>query len=407
MLFAGGFPFLGENTPGHSPLLGWYQVNGHWLGPPMIANFFQRPWCVGIPLWCAAVVLTLHCVRDEASTKGTPPDPWALALLGACVVALALSQMTLLATFLPAAGLALAVRFFIRRERSVLAAGCVLVLAGVAATGTHGFFAQRRRADAVRRRPRRRGGRLAREPALERGDVRPPAGARRGGAGPREAPAVLTLSAVVAAVVLNAVRYTVTWDVVKFAAVVSVVLSLGAAAALRGAWASGVAGRWFASAAGAVLLAPGVLYAAAHWAGRGNEWAPAIQPYFSADLPVDASDAAAVTWLRPRVAPPENLYRRPDVSYVYSLWGGLPTLWTDGYSRQHGMSDAAIAARETLRTLPPRARDVLWNAGVRWVVTDSLDARLHDEMENAVKAGTAQKPAQFGDVSIYRLTDRR
>ncbi|MCC6217005.1 MAG: hypothetical protein IT376_19250 [Polyangiaceae bacterium] len=397
-LLGGGAPFvaapswleLGER------LCGAWRIEGIWLNPPVASYFFQHPFALGIPL--ALTALVVHAEGGAGLAR--------LALLGGLGVALAHAQLVLFLTVGGSVLLGEGLAAWAREERWLARAGWLIgvgAAAAWAATRLGGFFAPG---------PRGLAGALQWSGGVTEstwGSLRwlahsfgalPLLGAI-GLAGARRARAALGVLVGGSLTVLVSVRYSESWDIVKFATVAQLVLGAGA-----GALAGRVAlSRPAGAGLGRRALAGGVLLLVTIAAGA------AFHVAIAADLdgalegdhlePVPGDDACAIAVLAPRAGRDELVYRSRGSSLAYAQ-AGLGSAWPDYPTRQFGIPQAMINARtKLLESLSPDL--AAWRAhGIRWWVVRSERDRMQEQLEAWRAAGQAEEIARCGRLVVYR-----
>jgi hypothetical protein len=393
LLFGGGAPTL--CAPGWPPpvpiLIGQCAVRGLSLNPPFVSYFFQHPWTVGVPLALAALIVASDAARGAGR----------LAALGILLLALSFTQIVL---FLAASGALLAAEAVPRAAerdgalgvlllaaRRVLLLAAVIVLVIAAARRLGGFFA-----------PPPDG--ASSGVVFHPGVTGTPGDALRWHLGsfglllPLGLAGLFTrtrgriaLAALVAGglLVLNVVRYGLSWDAVKFGTVAVIALSLLAGAALARLWHARPAlpARALAVALLLAAVAPGLAHPIVF--GLDLRGIPLSNFPKTAEL-ISPADEDAASWLRTRVAPADVVYRTVPTSYGYAPWAGLPQPWLEGQTRAFGFSQARMSSRDALLRQLPDDPDRWLAQGIRWLVLDARDRRLDDTASRWVSAGRAR-----------------
>jgi hypothetical protein len=435
--FAGGLTFFGELAQRRTIWTGPFRVGGVPMLFPFSLNFFQKPWAIGLPVWCLAVVLIVHCARSNRRQ-------WSmLCALALTVCGLALLEAVLFASLVAACGICLLPRFFRKRELRVLETGLAIVLGAALATQLHGFFAV---AAIMGSDPFMSTSRASSEIkgtvpfiwSIGSGGIAGGWGRSLlwnllsfclllplGIAGLRfvKSMGILAVTAVIALITFNLFRYPVTNDINKFASLAAIPLSVGVAAILHRWWNQS---RQMLHKAGLILLGSVVLlqgwmFVASHWIGRGLEIRQPIHPFYSRSYPIDPDDAAAISWLRGRVRPPENVYCRREEGFAlkYARWGGLPVIWSQDWDLAFGMSKAiqvqriALAEQSDRISLLPQPQlraaaggeflSQLKTQGVAWVIVHDADDWLLPALNDLKSQGKAETLGVFGKIQIYRI----
>jgi hypothetical protein len=395
LLFGGGMPQVcALGSPPSVPILiGQCAIHGLAVNPPFVSYFFQHPWTVGVPLALAALLVASDAARGWGR----------LAALGLLLLALSFTQIVL---FFAVGGALLAAEAVPRAsERTglagtlglgatrVLSLATAIALAFAAARRLGGFFA----------------------PPPDGASYGLVALAHTGVAGPlgdtvrwhlasfglllplglaglfTRTRGRLVLAALVAGglLVINVVRYGLSWDAVKFATVAAIALSLLAGAALAWLWYARPAlpARALSVVLLLVALAPGLAHPVVF--GLDLRGIPLGNFPKTAEL-LSPADEEAASWLRTRVAPSDVVYRSIPASYGYAPWAGLPEAWVEPQTRAFGFSPSRIAARLALLRQPPADPDRWLAQGVRWLVLDARDRRVGDIAAGWVTAGRAR-----------------
>jgi hypothetical protein len=222
---------------------------------------------------------------------------------------------------------------------------------------------------------------------------------------PRPARPVLALLLGGSLVVLGALSYEHSDDIIKFAVVAQIAAALAGAAviarildAARGRLAGRRALAW--SAAGALVAsasAGGAAFVAMFFTAEADR-------HFKRGLDaMGEDDQRAASFLRARLAPGEVVYRRRDHASGYAQWAGLPEVWDDWGARTFGFPAAWFAAREALTSHLPGDAAPWLAEGVRWFVLDGHDGPLGPRVDAWIAAGAAHVAATFGVVRVVRL----
>jgi hypothetical protein len=389
VMFAGGGPiFFGRAGNGTAF---WDSVRirgGTWITPPMISNFLQHPWSLGIPLF--AIVL-LVWVRVSPGL----PSRWGWLLLGTLAVALSLAQTTLFVCIVPclvALGALEGHRPSAHRFARYAAWAVAVVLA---ARLLHGFLAPT---------PEPAEGRIGLHPFW--GETTPrefllwhlegfgallPLGVA-GFFFLRQQRLLLGLLAAGGLLVRDLFKYWPGWNIVKFSVVSELALAILAAAVLSTAisrrrwWPLGIAG----------LVACTFVSLAFSW--KLTVDSPGRSCLARVASPADED---AIRFLRERVAAGEAVFRseNPD---AYAELGGLPQQSWDWGVKSFGFSDSLYAQRQHLIDHPDDL-DELEKQGFRWLVLAARDAVALDAARRWTRDGRAELAAEFPPLAVYRL----
>lgn len=394
LLYGAGTPFwcpeqVGSKELG-AQLLGFCSAGGVLTNPPIVSYHFQHPWTVGLPLGLTALL-----VFDAA------PRAWRRAAgLGLLLASLAISQFVLFASLSAALPVAELAR---RRGRDLRAVAQVLVAALLAlavASRSGGFFAATAAAgmglelhagiaDSARESLRW---------VLKVFGLLLPLGLL-GLLCLRKPRLVFLLLSLGGLFVINAVRYKLSWDIVKFATVAVVGLAFPTAALLargaRRAWPFKVA----SVAALVALVASGVAFQTALLLRLKG--VPAMYQRVPAEIGAD--DAQAARWLRAHARRGTAVYRKRDKSRPYAVWAGLPQVWPD--SAFVAMLAFAKERNELLKALPSDPGP--WREQrIFYFVLEPNDGRVLEVVEGWIRQGTATERARFGELRVVELHPR-
>jgi hypothetical protein len=393
VLFAGGAPYFCRPTsPAVDYLTSMCTAGGTWITPPLVSNFLQHPWSLGVPLFVMVLLLAARF-----AVAGTPPAGW--VLLSLVVLVLSFSQVVLFLCVVPAlvgAGALAPAQSragWLRRAALLLAWGVAMVLS---ARALHGFFAR------------------VTEPSEGRLELHPfwlDASPREwlawhlqafgallplGIAGffvLRGQPRVLlAILAVGSLLVRDLFRYVPGWNIVKFSVVTQIVLALSAAAAL--CWA-------FARPRLRILAAVGLVASTFF----GFVWALALtanrpQRGCVPEAP-SAQDQAAIDFLRGRVGAGEGVYRSEGAD-AYAMLGGLPQPTWDWGAERFGFGQRLFAERRRLLAHPDDL-DALRSQGFRWLVVGPRDGALRQAVQRWIDEDRAERVADFPPLVVVRL----
>jgi hypothetical protein len=406
VLFGGGMPFF-SSAPSHFStqtllsaqalllrLLSLGGVGDDDLNPPVVSYFFQHPWTLGIPL--AFAIILVVSLRDA-------PRRWARwGAIGILLVALSFCQVVLFACLAGALLVAEPVAEGKSRWRSALAGLCVMGVVVAIASRLHGFFspAPAGSESVLELRPLPLGGSVAGSVIwhLQTFGLLLPFGAVGLLLLARERLLVALLAAG-SLLVVNALRYRFSWDIVKFATVAALALSLGAGAALRRLVAMRPRPLWRAAAVVAFvgLVAAGVLF-------------PLVVGFSGQDVPfpkspvaLSAADQLAIDWLRRRVHPGEIVYRRGPAANGYTQWGGLPQVGYDHDATTFGLPRRLFEERTRFYGTGVSEPEALLRQRVRWLVFERADEAMARLVDSWTGNHRAIVRAQFGSLTIVEL----
>jgi hypothetical protein len=410
--FAGGWPLLTLFGP-----CVLYALNGSRINPPFILYYFQHPWSLGVPLFCLVVLQRAALPRLGNQTLG-------MAALVLSLVMLSLAEVVLFVMTVAALGLAEAWRFIRRQDRI---AGIVLLALAVSVLGAKligGFFVSGPFPPA--------GGIFGSGFSLNNlSDWDAPLGQLQwnlasfgillvlgfiGLLWARQAKGFLMILSVLSLIIVNALRYEYSWDIVKFGTAGFITLAIGAGVALsnlagwtrRRGWRTLYALLIVAVAGQGVPYLFLVLYANYNPKGREPFSMQMIRPYFSAAYPVHPDDARAVNFLRNHMSSTEILYRAEGKSEPYAIWGGLPTQHSMYVERDHnndeyGLGEKKLEARRDLARISPDWLHRLVAQHVTWIVADADDAEIGAAVASPEGGQQPMLVVQFGKVRVFHI----
>ncbi len=389
VMFAGGGPiFFGRAGNGTAF---WDSVRirgGTWITPPMISNFLQHPWSLGLPLF--AILLLIWARQGPAL-----PSRWGWAILGVLATVLSLAQTTLFVCIVPSF---VALGTLDGRRPSAArfvryAAWALAVL--VAARLLHGFLAPT---------PEPAEGRIGFHPFW--GETTPRefflwhlegfgALLPLGVAGLfflRQQRLLLGLLAAGGLLVRDLFKYWPGWNIVKFSVVSELALAILAAVVVSTAlsrrrwWPLGVAG----------LLA-------CTFVSLAFSWDLTVRSPGRSCLARVASpaDDDAIRFLRPRMAAGEAVFRSENAD-AYAELGGLPQQSWDWGVKSFGFSDSLYTARQHLIDHPDGLDD-FEKQGFRWLVLSPRDTAALVAAQRWAGDGRAELVAEFPPLAVYHL----
>ena len=403
-MLGGGFPFLCPTARASlgAQLTGACMINELQLGMPTAGYFFQHPFGLGIPLALAVLCL----LADRASG----PRPGRYVAFGVLLLALFVGQIVLFACL--AATLAVSEGFPKRRrfERArALRMAAVLAIVVVCSRWLGGFAAPA---------PYHVGSLLAWHLGVGhsvdtaiRWQLRVyglllPLGLvglrllRR----ERLAFALLVAGCLVTP---NVLRYTRSWDIVKFCTVAGLMLSICASAVVvRLARLRPTTPRWML---GARLSLAAALTAVGIAAGVGLHlavWLRAeLRPSMTMRLfELSKQDEAVLDYLRHHVGPEEIVLRRPRISWAYNQLGGLHVPWLPNAVNSFGFGpEQQEPRRQLLRTLPA-ALHAYVDQGITWFVLDDNDGMLQAEAAQWLRTGEVEIAFESGSLRVLHAT---
>lgn len=207
---------------------------------------------------------------------------------------------------------------------------------------------------------------------------------------------------VVATIAVNIFYYKFSWDIIKFALISSVCLSIFAAKIMANI---SRYQRRFYSIMILIALCPALFWF--------QYWKNATNAALHGDLfnkwyqwrALPSADQNAIEFLRRHIQPTDLVYVREGIYLMYAIWGGLPEYrGSENGSGAHGILDTAIQHRLNLLR-SPISINALIKEGVRYLVISPADHIIG--LDNLEHAGLLQPQAVFGQLRIYDLTDVR
>ncbi len=396
VLLAGGAPYFSRSWPLSLYLISDSGPGGTWITPPLISNFLQHPWSLGIPIFLL-ILLLLPLLETE------PRNPWWWAAFSLLFAMLSFSQAVLFACLLPT--IVVAASWSAGPDRR-LAATCwssavwalgILVVARL----LHGFFTPgtEPKAGSIDFQP------YWQETSIEAwltwnwdamGLILPlgvagffvfPKGAGR---------LVLLILAAGGLLARNLLAYSHSWDIVKFSMVSQIALALLASALLARAMQ-----RRATAVLGALGLV-GCIFFGVGWSAALALDMPGL--WFCKELTPrpPAADQATIAFLRAHVREGEGVFTTqfPD---AYAVYGGLGTPSWDWGIASFGFSQSLFDQRRDLVDHLKLEPGPYLAQSFRWIVVRDNEQRLKDAAARWSDAGQAQLAAEFPPLKIYRL----
>jgi hypothetical protein len=372
--------------------LAFCEEGGVWLNPGLTSYFFQHPWTLGLPL-----ALTILLVETE---DHPPSRAWQLAALIGLFAALYITQVTAFLCFL---GAVIASRCCAANQGSRklrILAIALLAVCGVADVFTlGGFFAGGGGTNTSR---------LLFHPGVA-SNARTslwwmvksfglPLVGLLGFTFLRRRRILFASLAAGSLLIINTVRYQLSWDIAKFATVAGIGFTFSWSAVL----ARLQAGRtrlervWAPACLIAATVASSVGFLATLALGL-----PGIPHIYSADQPLMTDDARQVAnLLRRRMPADAVMYRRLEDASPYATYSGLPQVWLNP-----GLAlDAALEPpRTALATNLPAAPEPYLEQHVRFFVLDAGDERLNVVADAWLAKGQATLLGRFGALRVVEL----
>lgn len=396
VLFGGGLPYLCAATSASRALMlvGVCSTGGTVMNPPFVSYFFQHPWSVGMPI---ALVL-LAAFFSETRPRLRYP---AMAVL---LTALSICQFVLFS----ALGAALVVAETWKNGTVSFRRGlAMLVTSGAAlaaASRLGGFFADT---------PVSFFTSLTFHPGVAEGTVPiirwhlvtlgllVPLGIAgmilmKGGR--------LLVFCLVAGslVIVNTVRYPYSWDIIKFAVIASVGLSVAASIAIARMLETRRTVPVRMAGGGALIgtITAGLLFLAVFTVDM--QGIP-DHTFERSPMPVSPDDAGAISWLRRHVATGQTVYRSRPEAIAYAQRGGLPQALIDGMALRFGFSSFVPVDRTRLFRELPADPEAYSNRNITWFVIGSEEDRLNTLVRSWLDSGRAIQRATFGELRVIEL----
>jgi hypothetical protein len=390
VLFAGGLPFLAPNDADFCPsgalceVLSMKWVGTGYINPPLSSNFFQHPFSLGLPLTLGVLAMALRLEGDdEVQVDWRTP-----VTLGLLLAPLALGHAVLFVGLVPSLAVVFAVGAARGRRPARWGLGATLA-AAAAAPLYGGFFALGGPGGGARFVFAEGGVAGGLEASLvwllaSLGLALPLGllGLRRLARGR----ALFALLVVGNLVVLNAVRYEHSWDIVKFATAAHLYLALISIETLRAMGdRAGLGPKLLTGVAAVTTAGFGAAYMFPFWGDTRLPHQPALvgegrYPGLADD------DAESLDWVRAHAEPYALVYRAPPAALRWAQLGGVAQVWTD-----IGTESFADAERIARRTALRRGLtcEGLAAEGVRWVVLGPEDPPAHAALMAALAAADA------------------
>jgi hypothetical protein len=399
-LFAGGAP-VGCDRPGPSP---WHGVlfecgvGARSVNAPVASYFFQHPWALGIPLAATAAILLGE--RDPPSKRARLFALWLVLSL------LSLGEITLFAALLPAIVVAGCFEGGVHRLRRgaalfgvAAAALCTAFLAG-------GFFARVPGMTPLRLTLHAGFADSAAETLgwnLRTFGALLPLGAAGIAVGLRGGRLFWALLAAGSIAIVNAVRFTGTDDIVKFATLGAIALGVLGSAALGRLAARRTAARAIATAA---LALAATAASAAFLVGFALDVGaiPAVLRRAPEELPPE--EIEAMTFVRARARAGELVYHGKRGIDGWAQWGGVAVprrSWTDGV---FGLSNVRLTARDMMLADLPAAASAYRAHGFAWFVVADDEIAIGRVIDGWILEGEAHEAARFGAVRVVEMLPR-
>lgn len=409
--FGGGWPWIVQSRQELSHfLLGVAHLHGHYINPPTASYFFQHPWTLGLPLTLMVLLIMLNLRTSQ-------PKLMHGFLLALCFTTLGLSNITLCLSV----GAALLGATLVQLLMKKIPARQALLTMGFLFAGLVGVFVLSGMTGLLSGDPALSGGRVVLASQGIGGNLMNtlqwnlatfgfllPFGFL--GLFSRHPLCwVLFFMAVGGIVIVNTLEYTQSWDIVKFATVAQLALSLGAAGYLV-SLKDRPYGKYVRVPLLGLLMASGLLFHLAFWINPPNiPFSPAL---WKTDIErtLDSSDKEAIQWLRGQIRPGEIVLVPREQALAYAYWGGFPQLWTDPVTQTLGYSPSLLEHRATLtHGLSRKKGESLkpyWDAGVRWIVLKASPSgtttNIPPFFQELIESEAFPK-IRFGPITIYRL----
>jgi hypothetical protein len=393
--FGAGLPFtcaVGPSDLAHT-LLSFCSIGGLTINAPLVSYFFQHPWTLGLPI----TVIVMHIAISDSPAK------WRLPIVGVLLLALSFIQIS----FFAASSAALVASEALVRGPSLRRGAAMLGVAAVtwlAAIELGGFFATAPPG--------------ALSLAFTRGILGVPLqslawniatyglllpfgllGLARTG----RFTVMLACFALGGLAIVNFVRYTHSWDMVKFGAVSAFGLSIAASAAVANliALESRRVARLTAGASLVLLTAGSFSFAAAF---MFDVHGIPLDTFHKSAAVYTVDEAHAMNWLRREVEPGQVVFRNSGDPLAFAHWAGLPQPWTDPMLETFGGAPAGqVERRERLFTSMPDDPAAFAEESIVWFVIQPNGSRADVVTDAWVEMGIASERARFGSLRIIKL----
>jgi len=393
-----------------------------------ICFYFQHPWSTGLPIFC--LVLLQHAAIRRIDDPPPLPSPacgrgfgWGLAVLLCSLSLLSLCEVVLFLTAVAALAVTEICLFVRSRDRRAIGVICILAVALASTKIMGGFFASEayppsegilktafyfRDYSSIDV-----GWRQSRQTLELFGLLIIPGivGLWRA----RHAKLLLGVLAAIGLAVFTLFQYKYTEDIFKFPILASIALTIGVGVFLSDAWSwsNTIARKAVSVALAAMLLWKGIaFYLLLPIINPPEARSPfsvqMISPYFSTAYPVDADEARAVTYLRRNMGPTEILYRGPEKSEPYAIWGGIPTqasMFPAAHGTEndvYGLGAEKFTSRRNLEDISQSWFDRLAAAHVTWIAADGEDAAINALLDSPEGQHRTTLAAHYGNLRIFR-----
>jgi hypothetical protein len=206
-------------------------------------------------------------------------------------------------------------------------------------------------------------------------------------------------------IVFNFIDYDLSYDIIKFATIISITLAFLSSVTLSHLFRK--ESKLLLKVMGFVtlplLISSGVSFALV--AALNSDRSP-LKLSDKAPIKLAQQDIQAVNWLRNNVAQKDIVLRmsRP-ASLGYAQWGGLVQAWVGIDGVTLGFTKEKLSQRLLFQSnLPSNPSDYL-NVGVRWLVLTPWDKPFDNYIQQWLDDGDAKLQVEFAPLKIYELVD--
>lgn len=204
-------------------------------------------------------------------------------------------------------------------------------------------------------------------------------------------------------IVFNFMDYTLTYDIAKFATVLSLTLaflsSLTVAHLLNKN--RNIITRVLGAASLIVILSSGVSFTLQAGFNPNNAILTLNE---KALIRLSDPDIAALNWLRKNIQQKDIVIRKLPVSIGYAQWGGgVSQFWIDNKALLFGFNEKTLAKRLTLQSTLPSDAESYLNSGVKWLVLTPDDKPLSNYLNRWILDKNILLRAEFPPLKIYEF----
>lgn len=410
--FAGGFPWWLETTSYVNALQNYYVVGNQILNPTFTSYFFQHPWTLGTPLLVVILLLWDEFYQREHRRVEI------IYALSSSFIVLGFSNMTLFLT-LSASTLVISVLTYLKanstgqRNHSMLLP-TVAITAAIAITPVLGgmssfLLGQNGHAGIVFTDQGIAGNWLANlQWHLANFGFLLPLGII--GLLLLKSPfrGLLALLVVGSILTLNIFKYERTWDIVKFATVVQIILAIASVGVIVRLLKSTVSSfKFLAWLLSGTIIATGLTFHLPFWLSLpiNATW---LEPALWRNPPaLIAGEEQAISWLRHRISVGEIVLCPKTLFSDCKIFGGFPFLYDPTLPWQFGFPPEWIVQRQNLfliNHLPVDIKPYL-REGVKWAIIPSGVKPWEPILQAWSENKSAELVATFDSVKVFHLLE--